>query len=62
MVVVATDAFETLAREAARTQGLPDARIATVGHPIGGIPEPELAARRSQLVDKLLALLASAGT
>lgn len=60
MVVVATDAFEALAREAAGAQGLPDARIAVVTHPIGGIRAEELAARRTQLVDALLALLGTA--
>jgi len=57
-VVVATTAFEALAREAARAYGLPDARIATVEHPIGGIGQEPLLARAEVLADAVLALLA----
>ena len=42
----------------AGAQGLPDARIATVEHPIGGIGEAALLARAETLVDAVLALLA----
>ena len=56
--MVATTAFEALAREAAQAYGLPDARIVTVEHPIGGIGEAPLLARAEVLVDGVLALLA----
>ena len=56
--MVATTAFEALAGEAAQAYGLPEARIATVEHPIGGIGEAPLVARAEVLVDGVLALLA----
>ncbi len=56
--MVASTEFEALAREAARAQGQPDARMATVEHPIGGIGEAALLARAETLVDAVLALLA----
>jgi len=56
--VIASVEFSALAREAARAQGLPDARIATVEHPIGGVGESVLLARAESLVDTVLALLA----
>ncbi len=55
--MVATHDFAALARESARAQGLPDARIATVEHPIGGVGNAQLLARAETLVDTVLALL-----
>jgi len=57
-VVVATTAFEALAGEAAQAYGLPEARVAIVEHPIGGVGEAPLLARAEVLVDGVLALLA----
>ena len=56
-MVIATDAFAALAREAARSQGLPDARIATVAHPIGGVNDEGLRGRADAAVDAVLGLL-----
>jgi hypothetical protein len=55
-VVVATGAFAGLAREEARAQGLAQARIAVVPHPIGGIAEARLLERADAAVDEILAL------
>ena len=57
-MVVATDAFVTLARDAARAQGLADARIATVPHPLGGVARETLHEHADTAVDTVLALLA----
>ena len=56
-MVVATESFAGLAREEARAQGLPDARIAVVPHPIGGTRPAELRRRADAVVDTILALL-----
>lgn len=56
-MAIATDAFLSLAREAARSQGLPDARIAAIEHPIGGVAESELDARAEAAIDAVLAHL-----
>ena len=61
-MVVATEAFADLAREEARSQGLPAARIAVVPHPIGGVPEAALLARADAAVDEILALLCGSGS
>jgi len=55
-VVVATRDFESLAREEARAQGLLDARIAVVPHPIGGVSADALRARADAVVDEVLDL------
>jgi hypothetical protein len=57
-VVVATAAFAALAREEAVAQGLPDARIAVVPHPLGGVSDDVLLARADAAVDAVLALFA----
>ncbi len=59
--MVATAEFAELAREAARSQGLPAARIATVTHPIGGASEESLRGRADAAVDVVLALLTGVG-
>lgn len=61
-MVIATDAFATLAREAARSQGLPDARIVRVAHPIGGVGDAELRARAETAVDAALGVLSRGAT
>lgn len=60
-VVVSTDGFEDLAASDARRQGLADARIATVEHPIGGLPDEALDARAIRVVDALIASLSDPG-
>jgi hypothetical protein len=55
-VVVATTEFESLAREEARAQALPDARIAVVPHPIGGVSDDALRARADAVVDEVMDL------
>jgi hypothetical protein len=52
--VIATDAFSRLARDAAKSQGLSDARIIDVEHPIGGIDDDELRGRSQTAADELL--------
>ena len=59
-MLIATDEFAALARDAAHAQGLPDARIATVAHPIGGITDEALRGRADSAVDAVLALLTGA--
>jgi hypothetical protein len=56
-VVVATEEFMALAREAARDRGLPDARIVAVAHPVGGVGESALRERADHAADAVLALL-----
>ena len=59
-MLIATDEFAALARVAARAQGLPDARIATVAHPIGGITDEALRGRAESAVDEVLTILTGA--
>ena len=59
-VVLATDKFADLARRSAVQSGLPDARIATVAHPIGGVADHELARRAEQAVDEIMSRWLSA--
>ena len=58
-MVLATHEFADLARHSARDSGLPDARIVTVAHPVGGIPREQLLRRADESVDAILALLMS---
>ena len=60
-VVVATEEFAELAREATRSQGLPSARIVTVAHPIGGASEESLRGRADAALDAVVALLSRHG-
>ena len=55
-VVVATESFAGLAREEALAQGLPDARIAVVPHPLGGVRAHELRRRADAAVDQIIGL------
>ena len=55
-MAIATDEFEGLARQAARAIGLPEARIASVAHPVGGVSEATLDGRADAIVDSVLAL------
>jgi hypothetical protein len=56
-VLIATHEFASLARAAARSQGLPDVRIAAVAHPIGGVSDEALRSRADAAVDAVLGLL-----
>jgi hypothetical protein len=56
-IVVATDAFLSLAREAARDAGIESARLLSLSHPIGGESGERLDVKADQALDALLALL-----
>jgi hypothetical protein len=58
-VLVATASFAGLARRAADAYGFPDARIAVVEHPLGGISEHDVTVRAERAVDTVLELLTS---
>jgi hypothetical protein len=60
-VVVATERFAGLAREEAGAQGLADARIAVVPHPIGGAPRAALLESADAAVDEIVALFGGRG-
>jgi len=59
--VVTTDEFETLSRESARTQGMPDARVVRVAHPIGATTEDGLRQRAEGAADVSIGLLTGQG-
>jgi hypothetical protein len=52
-VVIGTDAFVGLAREAATALGMPNLSIATVPHPIGGVDPRTVAAKAERIVDEV---------
>ena len=52
-VVLGTDEFFPLALAQSRANGLPDLPVVTVPHPIGGIPEPAVAAKAGPIVDRV---------
>jgi hypothetical protein len=56
-IVIATEEFVSLARTTAHDQGLPDARIVSVMHPIGGISDGALRVRAETAIDAVLGLL-----
>jgi hypothetical protein len=60
-VVVATTAFEALARAVAAREHLPDARIAVVDHPLGGITDDEVLARADAVVGDVIDLCTRRG-
>ena len=53
---VTTTAFEPISREAALTLGRPDARLAVVPHPLGGISDDAVRELAAGSVEQLLAL------
>ena len=55
-VVIASEDFEELARSSAQALGLPEARILTVAHPIGGIADEILRQRAESSVEQLISL------
>ena len=60
-MVVTTRHFAGLAREEAGAQGLADARIAVVPHPIGGIARTLLLERADAALDEIVALFCGHG-
>ncbi len=56
-VVVATSAFAALAHQTADAYGLPEARIAVVPHPLGGIATAEVRSKADEAVEVVLGLL-----
>jgi hypothetical protein len=60
-VVIATTAFEALARTVAARAHLPEARIAVIEHPLGAISDDEVRDRAASVVDDVLALFTEGG-
>ena len=56
-MVVATTPFAVLAHEVANAFGLPEARVAVVEHPLGGVAEEAVVRRADAAIDVVLALL-----
>ena len=56
-MLVATTAFVALASEVAVTLGMPDVRIVTVEHPLGGASEAAVIDRADAAVEQALRLL-----
>lgn len=56
-MLVATTAFEALAAEVADTLGLPEVRIVSVEHPLGGTVEEAVLDRADAAVEPTLRLL-----
>ena len=55
--MVTTTSFEALARSVADAYGLPEARIAVVEHPLGGIDDDAVRARAESVIDDVVALV-----
>jgi len=55
-VVVTTPNFLNLTQQCARAFGLPEARIAVVEHPIGGVETPAVLNRARSIVEDVLHL------
>lgn len=55
-VVIASEDFEELAHSSAQALGLPEARILTIAHPIGGVPDGILRQRAESSVEQLMSL------
>ena len=53
-VLIATEKFSQLARQAAAQSGLVDARLAVVPHPIGGVSEAELGRRADAVTEDVM--------
>ena len=56
-VLVATEELRPLADRTAADLGLPDLRVVSVQHPIGGMDQATIEARADGAVDEVLALL-----
>jgi hypothetical protein len=62
-VVVATAKFQELARQSGEQNGLADARIVAVAHPVGGTRAEELDQRADAALEEIVALfLGRSGT
>ena len=60
-ILLATARFADFARESALGYGLPQARIAVVEHPLGGIAEAQVVARADAVVEEVVRLLTRRG-
>lgn len=58
-VVFTTTKFEQLTRTVAGSYGMPDLRIVTVPHPLGGTDEETILRWADAAVDDVIALLAA---
>lgn len=56
-MVFTTTKFELLTNKVASNFGLPDARIVTVGHPLGGTDEDTIRAWADSIADAVIARL-----
>lgn len=56
-VLLATEPFVPLAESQSEAYGLPDARLAVIEHPLGGISATDVEARAESVVDDVLRLL-----
>jgi len=56
-VLVATGELRPLADRTAADLGLPDLRVVSIQHPIGGVDQATIEARADGAVDEVLALL-----
>ncbi|HAQ23240.1 MAG TPA: hypothetical protein DGF10_06385 [Acidimicrobiaceae bacterium] len=57
-----TNALSDLATKTATELGLPDLRMVSVAHPIGGVDPDEIRRRADNVVDEVLALLTGGRT
>ena len=55
-MVVTTTKFNALTKRVAQNFGLPDARICTVDHPLGGTDEETILSSADAAVDEIIAL------
>jgi hypothetical protein len=56
-VVLVTEPFAELAQYSAHTEALPQARIAVIDHPLGGVGPDAVIAKASGAVETVLGLL-----
>ena len=56
-MLLATEPFVPLAESQSESYGLPDARLAVIAHPLGGISAAEVEARADAVIDDVLLLL-----
>ena len=60
-ILLATSRFADFARESALGYGLPQARIAVVDHPLGGVAEAQIVARADAVLEEVVRLLTRRG-
>ena len=56
-MIVVTEPFERLARQAATAYDLPQARIVVIEHPIGGVPDDVVLARAADAEERVMTAL-----